>query len=302
MHSAGSWINSCEGVSFSPKVLAIAPRPLEVELASSWIERVAGANFVRLQQLLTAMVQRYPELQTSGNVCLDHGLSAVWRRAFAEWCRVGEPQIAALDLGRLFPGRDRTWFSHCADLGGSEPDPMGWFVWWTAAKFCPRCLCLQVRSGLPIHRRAEWALAFMTHCPKHFGEPLSQHCLCCHRQDPGWMIVRSREGDEVCCRYCAVALRHWPHADSSPLSSSLQVTLRLESTLLGCLRGLPPDPFWTGEIDAETFVALIAELLTLLTQRDHEGVLTLADHLAAVDWWDDHVLGYTTATALERQE
>jgi len=54
------------------------------------------------QQLLMAMVERYPELQSSGNVCLDQGLPAVWRQASVEWCRMGEPQIAALDLGRLF--------------------------------------------------------------------------------------------------------------------------------------------------------------------------------------------------------
>ena len=41
--------------------------------------------------------------------------------------------------------------------------------------------------------------------------------------------------------------------DAQPLTASLQVTLRLESTLLGCFRGQPPDPFWVGPVDAETF-------------------------------------------------
>ena len=38
-----------------------------------------------------------------------------------------------------------------------------------------------------IIRPVEWAPAIVTHCPEHFGQPLWQHCLCCHRQDPRWM-------------------------------------------------------------------------------------------------------------------
>ena len=140
-------------------------------------------------------------------------------------------------------------------------------------------------------------------CPEHFGEPLRQHCLCCHRQEPGWMIVaRGRHGPEVHCRYCAVALHHWPRRNPAPLSASPQVTLQMESTLIECLRGQPPDSFWVGPVDAEDFVSLAADLLAMLTRRDSQEALTLADHLAAADWWDDRVLGYQVVTALERQE
>ena len=50
------------------------------------------------------------------------------------------------------------------------------------------------------------------------------------------------------------------------------------------------------------FVCLTAELLSLLTQRDRQGVWILAGHLAGKDWWDNHVLGYEAVTTLERQE
>jgi hypothetical protein len=33
------------------------------------------------------------------------------------------------------------------------------------------------------------------------------------------------------------------------LSASLQVTLQLESTLIDCLRGQPPDSFWVGPVE-----------------------------------------------------
>ena len=51
----------------------------------------------------------------------------------------------------------------------------------------------------------------------------------------------------------AADLGDWSQPDAQPLTASLQVTLRLESTLLGCFRGQPPDPFWVGPVDAETF-------------------------------------------------
>jgi hypothetical protein len=35
----------------------------------------------------------------------------------------------------------------------------------------------------------------------------------------------------------------------------------------------------------------LGELLGLLLQRDRQGVLALAEHIEATDWWDDHRLG-----------
>ena len=97
------------------------------------------------------------------------------------------------------------------------------------------------------------------------------------------IVVRGRHGDEVPCKHCAAALHHWSRVKPAPLSASLQVTLQLESTLIDCLRGQPPDSFWVGPVDAEAFVGLAADLLAMLTQRDYQDALTLADHLAAAD-------------------
>jgi hypothetical protein len=207
-----------------------------------------------------------------------------------------EGHIRALDLDRWFPGSLPSWFSRrCAPA--SQPDLVHASPEWTAAKFCPRCLQQQVQAGLPVHRPVEWAPALVTHCPGHFGQPLGQHCLWCHRQDSGWMITVRGSRKELCCRHCAVALHYWSGAEvPEPLSASLQVTLRLESTLLGCLRGKPLDPFWVGPVHTGAFMSLTAELLS---QRDRQGVWTVADHLASGDWWDNHILGYEALTALE---
>ena len=98
-------------VSFTPTLLAIASRPLARVLTSSWMERVATANLVSLDELLAALLESYPGLRSSCEVCLDHRLPPAWCQALAKWSRLDEAQINALDLGRWFPGRDLSWFS-----------------------------------------------------------------------------------------------------------------------------------------------------------------------------------------------
>jgi len=57
-------------------------------------------------------------------------------------------------------------------------------------------------------------------------------------------------------------------------------------------------PFWVGNVDAETFTNLVAELFALLAEPDCQGVLALADHLGGADWWDEHRLGYGVVTTV----
>jgi hypothetical protein len=78
----------------------------------------------------------------------------------------------------------------------------------------------------------------------------------------------------------------------------LQLTLRLESTILRSLSGQAPDPFWIGNVDAETFANLVSDLFLLLAEPDRQGVLALADHLGGEDWWDKHRLGYGVVTTV----
>jgi hypothetical protein len=67
--------------------------------------------------------------------------------------------------------------------------------------------------------------------------------------------------------------------------------LRLEWTILRSLSGQAPDPFWVGNVDAETFANLVYDLLSLLAEPDCQGVLALADHLGGEDWWGQTPVG-----------
>jgi hypothetical protein len=286
-------------IGFAPNELAIAPRPVEGELTSSWLQRVAAANLVRLEELLSGLIDVAPEVQSLPNVCLDHDLDPAWSRALAIWCRLADSRVHALDLVNLFPGREPNWFVHANAASRDTWNSRSGSVWWLAFSFCPRCLDQQVKDGLPVHRRAKWTLTFLTHCPQHQDEPLYHYCLCCHREEPLWTIVRAGRSEEVRCGHCGLALHHWPRAHLEQFSPSLQLTLRLESTVLGCLGGQAPDPFWVGNVDADTFANLVSELFALLLQRDRQGVLALADYIEATDWWDDHGLGHEGVTTLE---
>ena len=99
-------------IDFAPAELALAPRPLEGELSSSWLYRVAAANLVELEELLSGLLDLHPEVHSSTNICLDYGIAPDWSRALAIWCRLAESRINKLDLARAFPGRHLNWFVH----------------------------------------------------------------------------------------------------------------------------------------------------------------------------------------------
>ena len=44
-------------IDFAPAELALAPRPLEGELTSSWLYRVAAANLVELEESRPKVIQ-----------------------------------------------------------------------------------------------------------------------------------------------------------------------------------------------------------------------------------------------------
>lgn len=90
-------------IDFAPAELALAPRPLEGELTSSWLYRVAAANLVELEELLSGLLDLHPEVHSSTNICLDYGIAPAWSRALAIWCRLAESRIRQLiEMQRLY--------------------------------------------------------------------------------------------------------------------------------------------------------------------------------------------------------
>jgi hypothetical protein len=57
---------------------------LEGELTSSWLYRVAAANLVELEELLSGLLELYPEMPNCSNICLDYDIAPGWSRALFE--------------------------------------------------------------------------------------------------------------------------------------------------------------------------------------------------------------------------
>src|SRR5580692_3677293 len=98
-------------IDFAPAELAIAPRPLEGELTSSWLYRVAAANLVELEELLSGLLDLHPEVHSSTNICLDYGIAPAWSRAKSRsWKRSWSPGLKLhRALSEWWRFSKRTW-------------------------------------------------------------------------------------------------------------------------------------------------------------------------------------------------
>jgi 5-methylcytosine-specific restriction endonuclease McrA len=162
-------------IDFAPAELALAPRPLEGELTSSWLYRVAAANLVEVEELLSALLDLYPEVHSRSNICLDYGIAPAWSRALAIWCRLAESRIDKLDLARVFPGRHLNLFVHGNGAFSSGRDSGGGSVWWMAFIFCPRCLDQQGQrwpAGTPTCRMDAGVLDSLPATPRRTATSL----------------------------------------------------------------------------------------------------------------------------------
>jgi hypothetical protein len=156
---------------FVPDVLPMAPRPHQDELLSSWLHRIAAANWLSLPELIDSV--RYhgdclPDLQ-----CGDYRMPAAWRSRLAALCRVPSVQLWSLELQCRFPGIDPDWFTY-------ERNPRFRAAAWpfgASLPFCASC-CQQQHSTGFVYVCAEWCFVFRTHCPLHFT-PLIDHCQSC---------------------------------------------------------------------------------------------------------------------------
>ena len=147
-------------VVVAPAELPFAPRPYSDELLSSWLLRVAAANFVSLQELLDGFKDRYGCVLI--NVPIDYAISDAAITALAKFCRIAPEKIQALDLriraAHLSPALllhypqnpARFWCPRCS-------------LRRVRYAFCPLCLAKQSR----IHVRWDWSVACLIRCVLH---------------------------------------------------------------------------------------------------------------------------------------
>ena len=77
-----------------PRRLPVAPRPLAVELLSTWIERIAAANAITGAELLQS-VTNFLSMERQ-DALLDYRLAPTLRSALAIACRASDLDVQAL--------------------------------------------------------------------------------------------------------------------------------------------------------------------------------------------------------------
>jgi TniQ len=260
---------------FIPVVLPMAPRPMSDELLPSWLHRVATANALSFGELLeSARAGRLPGLVG----VMDHGLPTAWRTRLATFCRIPESRIRLIDLQSQFPNRNLSWFTHARAFHGSSGEPSIQL----GRPFCVPCGEERRERYKPAYIRADWALAFRTHCPHHLS-PLIDGCGACGRMTfPRW------SGTQFCCQGCEAPLKPTHTLSDSP---GLRAVVRLQNTIHGCFLGRPPELHWLGSLSGNRFLQVIFELIDILTHRTGEPRLVLTDLLVPDEFRRAYNLG-----------
>jgi TniQ protein len=263
-------------VGVVPDHLPIAPRPVPGELCSSWLQRVAAANVLTLEDLLEAL-RSHPSHGSFDIGSLDYAPPPATCARLAVWCRVPEPEVRALDLQLAFPEASQDVFSQ-----HTATHSLARFITPVMRPgLCPACLMEQIQVGVAMHVPAEWALACLTHCLQHRALLLPL-CANCFRADV--LDVSGEDTHRVPrCRFCGHGLPVLAARDHDPLD----FLLPLQRTILACLRGQPPPLHWAGPCTARGFVQLIADLMGLVTSRDAADARVLADLLPNRTRWND---------------
>ena len=269
-----------------PAHLPMAPRPLAGELLSSWLGRLAAANaldFGEVLELVHARLAR-PRAGECHAGELDYACSRPRLQALSTLSRLPASKIAALSLKRRFGPLGLFWLSH-----DTAPvyDAHYRLVLRPQVRpgYCVECLREQTQQGQPAHLRAEWALAFLTHCPRHRAVGLRYGCRACRDvASLGWGLGRGQPPTMGCGR-CAVGREGVAFLERPPPWSGRQAgVLRLEAALLAALgvegRGQrAPDPRWAGAVGPAAFVRLVGELIEMLGWPDAGGGFSLLEHL-----------------------
>ncbi len=179
---------------FLPAHLPMAPRPLQGELLSSWLGRLAAANALGFEELLDVLRVRLASSPRAGSFYpsrLDYACSAPLINTLATLSRLPASRIAGLDLRRRFRALELWWFNHETNLFYDAknrliPQPQ------ILPGYCVHCLREQTQRGEPAHLRAEWTLAFLTHCPQHRDVLWSCCSDCRDVASLGWGLGRGQ--------------------------------------------------------------------------------------------------------------
>jgi hypothetical protein len=234
----------------APRQLPFAPRPISTELLSSWLLRVAAANFIQLSELLAGFECRYGRVLTT--VPIDYCLPDAALTALSQFCRVPGKKIRALDLHQRAPNLNPALLL-CFQNSSICPRCSPRRVRYT---FCPLCLSDQQ----VIHVRWDWSVACLIRCAVH-RTPLLDGCPACGEPDP-LTFAGSELSPNRLCRSCSSDLSKDAHESKSIQSESdiQAVEDAYRTALLGTA------PVLLGKATDRVFRQFVEDMLQVLTR------------------------------------
>src|SRR6266851_3920502 len=218
----------------APSQLPFTSRPFRNELFSSWLLRIAAANFVSLDELMLGFQSRYSEVPCPYS--LDWGFHPQFPKLMARFCRTSERTLRSLDLRARLPQAGRVLLlsfraapSRCPRLRMKR---LGY-------SFCPTCISEQPY----VHVRFEWAFPVLLRCHLH-KIPLRHGCPICDEDDP-LPFGSDATIAPVLCWNCGATLTGAIPASHCGQISAAQILI--EKVYRGTLHGYSPRAALLGD-------------------------------------------------------
>jgi hypothetical protein len=235
----------------APSQLPFTPKPFRNELFSSWMLRVAAANFVSLSELMLGFQFSYPKVPFPYS--LDWDFHSQFPPPMARFCRTSEITLRSLDLRTRLPQAGKAFFlsfrpvsDRCTRLRMKR---IGY-------SFCPTCISEQ----LSVHVCWEWAFPVLFRCHLH-NIPLRHGCPICDEDDP---LPFGPDGTTapVLCWSCGASL-----TGAIPASHRGQVdaaSTLIEKLYRDALRGSSFQATLLGDATSSQFHRFVDDIFQLL--------------------------------------
>jgi hypothetical protein len=246
--------------------------PIEGEILSSWMTRIATAHGVSLQCLCWETWPSSDVLMHDIDRRPPPGLiEKLARRTELPITRIQQMVLPSL-VGRLLE---------------NLPSSSGWVQWVLpillrtrvshGIQYCPDCLAEEAEP----HWRIDWRLAFVTTCPRHLRLLLDTCPSCGAAPNPLALFKEQRPSVEPApvhqCRWCGYDYRGRYDGLDSSISPS-KTAIQFEACLIQALREKWFDLRGYGLIHSIPFFRGLHLILTMLASKGQSGRLREAVH------------------------
>lgn len=236
---------------FSGRLFPVHARPLEDELLSSWVVRIARAHGARLHTFCDAVWPGRQMWNRDIDKCAGPEiLGRLAARTAVPYRRVAAATLAAYE-GRLYE-------RHNSRGNTAWIMPLGIFHRLHrrhGLQFCARCL----KEDAEAYFRRRWRLAFVTLCERH-GRLLLNRCPAC-RAPVNFHRVPPDAGSLAMCFKCGLDLRE--AGGRQRRATGKQVAL--QRRLLGAVESNWVDVPGQGMVHAQLYFAALHQVMKLVS-------------------------------------